>query len=852
MATTIPTPRAQPAQPAVPAQPQGDEFEQTWQEPAGLWGRLTTVQNDPIGRRILFTAFAFFILGGVNALLMRWQLARPDNTFMDPETYNRLMTMHGSTMMFLYAVPFLEGLAVMILPIMLGTRDFPFPRLTAFTFWTLLLGGGLFYASFLFDAVPNTGWYAYVPLSNIEYNPGLGLDFWLLGLSVAEVGGIAAAVELIIAVFKMRAMGMSISRMPLFAWTFLVTGFMLLFAFTPLIVGSYMMEFDRKLGTHFFKPDTGGNPVLWQHIFWIFGHPEVYLQFIPATGIVSMIVPVFTRRRIIGYPLIAVAIVTTGFLSFGLWVHHMFPAGLPQIALTFFSAASMMIAIPTGIQIFAWLATIWTGRPIFKTPFLFVLGFFGIFVLGGITGVMVASVPLDWQVTDSYFVVAHFHYVLIGGVVFPVTAGIYYWFPFATGKMLDEMLGKLHFWLFFIGFNVAFFPMHIVGMLGMPRRVYTYRSGLGWDTYNLVATIGAFMIALATLIFIINILKSRQSGQAAGHNPWGADSLEWATQQLPGPAYGFRTLPIVRSRHPLWDQAELHRGDDKMERLAQALAEWPTRWRAAVVTSTLDGHPQEVIRVAGPSIWPLVAAIGVFAIFTALIFDSIWMTALGVLLTVIALIGWHAPEEAALEDADRARQFEEAHGVRVNIAGSEIIARWAMAVAVGGLAIALATLIFSYFYLRLNARVWPLDGIPVPDLTLPIIATGLLVISAIPTLVATRAIAHDSPGRLRLGLAAAFVLGIGFLVALGMEATQWPFRWDTNAYGSLVYVLVGFVVLIVLTGLMMSAVVQFWAWRGHFNARHSAPVHNVALFWYFVIAGWLVTFATLYLTPYLI
>ncbi|HSO27680.1 MAG TPA: cbb3-type cytochrome c oxidase subunit I, partial [Anaerolineales bacterium] len=490
-----------------------DALEQRWADPKGWVGQLKALQNDTVGKRIIGTAFMFFLLGGINALLMRIQLSRPENTFLTPDTYNGLFTMHGSTMMYLFAVPLLEGFAIIVLPIMLGNREMPFPRLGVFSFFTFLFGGLLFYSSFLVGTVPDTGWFAYVPLSGPQYSPGIALDYWLLALSVAEVAAIAAGVEIVIAILRMRAPGMSISRMPLYAWAMLVTAFSLLFAFTPLIVGSAMLELDRKIGTHFFDPLAGGSPILWQHVFWIFGHPEVYIQFLPATGFLSMIIPVFARRKIVGYPLLAMAIVATGFISFGLWVHHMFTTGLPQISMMFFSVASMMIAIPAGVQVFSYIATIWTGKPVWKTPMLFVIGFLVLFVLGGITGVMVGAVPFDWQVHDSYFVVAHFHYVLIGGVTFPVFAAMYYWIPKFSGKLLSETLGKWHFWLMFIGFNITFFPQHILGLLGMPRRVYTFPAGIGWDFYNLLSTTGAFMIAFSVLLFIINFFRHFSAGE---------------------------------------------------------------------------------------------------------------------------------------------------------------------------------------------------------------------------------------------------------------------------------------------------------------------------------------------------
>ncbi|MCB0073198.1 MAG: cbb3-type cytochrome c oxidase subunit I, partial [Caldilineaceae bacterium] len=503
---TIPQRRTLHDKPRVlsPAEPLHQQLSDRWADPPGFFGWFRSLQNDALGGRIMGTAFLFFLTGGILALLMRVQLFRAENSFLSPDTYNELFTMHGSTMMYLFAVPMLEGFAIFLLPFMLGNREMPFPRLGQFSFFTFLLGGILFYTSFLFHAVPDTGWFAYVPLSGPAYSPGLPLDFWLLGLGVAEVAAIAAGVEIVIAVARMRAPGMGLGKMPILAWAYLITALAILFAFTTLLIASLLLELDRKIGTQFFNPNLGGSVLLWQHLFWIFGHPEVYIQFIPATGFVSTIVPVFVRRPLLGYNYIVMALIATGVMSFALWVHHMFTVGLPQIAMSFFAAASILIAIPAGIQIFAWIATIWYGKPIWRTPFLFVMGFIITFVIGGLSGVMVGVVPFNWQVHDSYFIVAHFHYVLIGGVLFPIFAALYYWIPLFTAKMLNERLGRWNFWLVFIGFHITFFPMHISGFLGMPRRVYTYDAGLGWEIYNQLSTIGAFILALGVLLFIIN------------------------------------------------------------------------------------------------------------------------------------------------------------------------------------------------------------------------------------------------------------------------------------------------------------------------------------------------------------
>src|SRR3954471_4976047 len=465
----------------------------TWRTGPSLIARLSSVDHKVVGRRYILTAFFFLCLGGLSAVAMRLQLARPEAKLLGPDLYNQLFTMHGTTMMFLFAVPVMEAFAVYLVPLMLGTRNIAFPRLNAFSYWVYLSGGIFLWASFMLKVGPDVGWFAYTPLSGPDFSPGKRVDVWAQMITFTEVSALAVAVEIIVTTFKQRAPGMTLDRIPLFVWSMLVTSFLIIFAMPAVMVASTMLILDRLVGTHFFNHAEGGDALLWQHLFWFFGHPEVYIIFIPATGMVSSIIVTFSRRPAFGYLALVLSIIAVGFLSFGLWVHHMFVTGLPQLGNAFFTASSMLIAIPNGIQIFCWLATLWNGRPVFKTPLLFVLGFFFIFVAGGLSGVMLASVPIDTQVHDTYFVVAHFHYVLIGGAVFPLIAAVYYWFPKATGRMLSERLGKWQFWLAFLSFNAAFFPLHILGLLGMPRRVYTYPADLGWNDLNRLSSVAAVM-----------------------------------------------------------------------------------------------------------------------------------------------------------------------------------------------------------------------------------------------------------------------------------------------------------------------------------------------------------------------
>ena len=613
-------------------------MEKTWGDRPGLIGYLSSVNHKTVGRRFITTAFVFFIFGGVLAVLMRIQLARPENKFLGPDLYNQIFTTHGTVMMFLFAVPMMEAIAVFLVPLILGTRSIAFPRLNAFGYWIYLFGGIMIFVAFILNVGPDVGWFAYVPLSGPEYGIGKRADFWAQLITFTEVSALVVATELITTIFKLRAPGMSLNRIPVYVWSVVVMAFMIFFAMPTIALASSCLIMDRLIGTQLFNAAEGGDPILWQHLFWFFGHPEVYIIFIPATGFVSAIIPTFVRRPIFGYTALVLALIATGFIGFGIWVHHMFAAGLPAMGEGFFSAATMMVAIPAGIQIFCWLATIWSGRPIFKTPFLFVLGFFFVFVLGGLTGVMQASVPLDLQMHDTYFVVAHFHYVLIGGAVFPLFGALYYWLPKFTGRMLDERLGKLNFWLMFIGFNLAFFPMHQLGLKGMPRRVYTYRPELGWGTLNMLATIGGVLLTLGVVVFLINFFVSRRRGAVAGDNPWGASTLEWATSSPP-PSYNFLRIPTVAGRDTLWTQPPNQ----------PVVTGLRSDQRQVLITSMLDADPDHVEQFPQPSLWPLWAALAATALFIGSIFTP-WAVVWGAIPVAITLIGWFWPKGKQVEE----------------------------------------------------------------------------------------------------------------------------------------------------------------------------------------------------------
>jgi cytochrome c oxidase subunit 1 len=608
------------------------ELEHTWRLRTGLWGWLTETNHQTIAKRYIATAFILFLLGGLEAAAMRLQLSRPENHVLGPDTYNQVFTMHGTTMMFLFAVPMMTAMGLYLVPMMVGTRNVAFPRLNAFGYYTYLIGGLLLYLSFLVNSGPDTGWFSYVPLAGPEYSPGKRADIYAQTVTFTEIAAIVAAIQLIATTFKQRAPGMSLNRIPLFVWSMLVTAFMIIFAMPSVAVASLFLAMDRGISTHFYNPAEGGDPLLWQHLFWFFGHPEVYIIFLPALGMVSSIIGTFCRRPVFGYTAIVLAQIATAFLAFGLWVHHMFATPIPQMGQGFFTAASMLIAIPTGVQIFCWLATIWHGRPRLQTPMLFVIGFIVVFVIGGLTGVMVASIPFDVQAHDTYFVVAHLHYVLIGGGLFPLFGAFYYWFPKMTGRLLSERAGRWHFWLFFIGVHLTFFPMHQLGLEGMPRRIYTYLAETGWGTLNLVATIGAVTIFTSVVVFIGNVLWTRRHGLAAGENPWDADTLEWATSSPP-PPYVFAHLPVVRGLHPLW----LPRAEQPI------VTGLRTDRREILVTTLLDAVPDSRYAHPGPSVFPLLMAIAVGVTFIGSIFTP-WGIPVGLGLAFLAYFGWAWPK----------------------------------------------------------------------------------------------------------------------------------------------------------------------------------------------------------------
>jgi cytochrome c oxidase subunit I+III len=743
------------------------------------WGSLTAVNHTTVGLRFMATGAVFFLIGGVLAMLMRSQLALPDNTLIDAAGYNQLFTMHGTVMMFLFAIPVLEGLGIYMVPKMTGTRDLLFPRIGAFGYYCYLFGGIIIMYSLVAGIAPDGGWFMYTPLSDAEFSPGRGPDFWLLGITFVEISAVSAGVELTVSILRGRAPGMTLTRMPIFCWTILVMALMIVFGFPPLILASILLELERAAAMPFFNAAAGGDPLLWQHLFWLFGHPEVYIIYLPAAGIVSTLIPVFARRPMVGYGWVVFSIVLMGFISFALWAHHMFTVGIPVAAQAFFSIASMLVAIPTGIQVFAWLATLWSGRVVFALPMLWIFGFLVIFICGGLTGVMLALVPFNWQVHDTHFVVAHMHYVLVGGMFFPLIAGLYYWLPLFSGRMPSEKLGRWGFWLTFGGFNMTFLLMHLTGLLGMPRRIYTYESGMGWDWLNLLSSVGGFVMAAGIAVIIIDVAMHFRFGRKAPQNPWQADTLEWALE-TPPPPYNFISIPTVSSRHPLWDNRDL------AQEIAAgnfALAEFEHGRRELLYSSGIAAKAQSIVHLPGNSWVPLQAAIALAGLCISLLTRSYLSAIVVTMISAFLLLRWSYfngahPQAAPIND--KGADELQLHSRTLDGPGL-----WGMNITLMADATLYLCLLFGWIYF------WISPDRPLPEqmpLNIGILA-GACVLMLLASLVyrnLSRRAANGVGAGLEVRLWLCCVFGILHCIAIGWLLFDSPLQFTTLTHDALI------------------------------------------------------------------
>jgi cytochrome c oxidase subunit I+III len=807
-----------------------EALERVWEPPRG-WRLVTAVNNTWIGLFYIGAALLFLVLGGVLALLMRLQLAQPENHLVDYDLYNQLFTMHGSVMMFLFAVPVIEAIGILLLPAMLGARDLPFPRLSAYAFWAYFIGGLAFFATLFFDVAPDGGWFMYPPLTSYEFSPGLRSDFWLLGIGFIEISAIAGAIEIVVGILRTRPPGMSLDKMPIYVWAMLIVGAMIIFAFPAIILATILLELERAFHWPFFIAEKGGDPVLWQHLFWLFGHPDVYIIFLPAAGLVSMIVPTMAQQRLVGYRWVVVALMGTGLISFALWVHHMFAIGMPHVTAALFSAASMAVAIPAGIQVFSWIATLWRGNVQRAAPTWFLLGFFGVFVLGGLTGVMLAVAPYDWQAHDTYFVVAHLHYVLIGGLVFPVFAAIYYWAPMVSGKRLSERAGKWACALMFIGMNLTFFPMHISGLLGMPRRVWTYSDTLGLDAWNLASTIGAFVLAGGVLVALIDALLHLRPAGKVNANPWNAGTLEW----LPMDNYAVRSIPHITSREPIWDRPSLREEVDSGRHYLPGLA---TGQRETIVTSPIDAQPQYLLRLPGYGWTPLLAGLGTAVFFLSLTVKLFVLAAAGAVIAFVSLFKW-------LWESDpkpTGKRYDVGGGVRLPdyVSGPQSHAWWAMIVLVLVDGAIFASLVFSFFYLWTVApRGWPPPGFEPPMLGASAAAAVGWVLSG-----GALALANRLLKRIESRVAFSATLAIAVLLAaaafaLNLNALSGSgLRPGEHSYTAVMYTLLAWQGLHVVLLALMAAYTIARSWAGLLSNAHRVTFDNTRVMgWYTVAQG---------------
>ena len=817
------------------------QLERIWGTGPG-WQRLAAVNHTVLGKRFMLTAFVFFAIGGVLAMLIRAQLATPNAAFVGPEIYNQLFSMHGTVMMFLFAIPMLEGLAIYLLPKMLGARDLAFPRLTAYGYWCYLFGGTIIVISMLFGVAPNSGWFMYTPLSSQPYTPGINADIWLLGVTFVEISAVSAAVEITVSILKLRAPGMSLNRMPLFAWYMLVTALMMVFGFPPLILGSILLELERAFDMPFFDPTRGGDALLWQHLFWLFGHPEVYIIFLPAAGALSTIIPVFAQRRIVGYHAIIAAIVAMAFLSFGLWVHHMFTVGIPHLALAFFSAASALVAIPTAVQMFAWLATLAHGKPRFDIPMLYIMGFFVVFVIGGLTGVMLAMVPFDQQAHDSYFVVAHLHYVLVGGFVFPMLAATYYWLPHITGRESVHRISVPAFWLIFVGFNLTFFLMHLTGLMGMPRRVYTYPSNFGWDWLNLLSSVGGFILTMGFALFAVDILLQFRFGRHFRRNLWKATTLDWAMPTRPT-AYNFASLPTITERadniNPDSIGPQLARGEGYLGFVRE------NRMETLGVDMT-TGKLEHVVILPNSTYLPLISALLTGSMVLCMLF-KVYIGAIFFAAAVVASFFFWSRETGLRTDTG---PIPVGRG-EFAPPDQEIDAPaqwWAMVFALAANATLFVSLIFGALYLWLVAPAWPPTTIVIPNVWSWCAGAALIACAVSADIVVRTNARGGSPIVI---LAANIAMDLLALLALTMALASVPDP-TAHAHSATAAALLGYGWLHVLIAGLFALNALLKTRGGYVSARRSLHIRLSALMHRYVAVTGLVAIGLVTVMPNLI
>lgn len=807
------------------------------------FGALAAVNHTTIGLRFMVTGLFFFLVAGLLGMVIRTQLAQPEQDLITPEFYAQAFTMHGTLMMFLFAIPVLEGLAMYLIPKMIGARDLIFPRLSAFGYFCYLFGGMIVLSSLFAGIAPDTGWFMYTPLSNAEYSPGRGADFWLLGITFVEISAISAGVELVVSILRSRTNGMTLRTMPIFCWYILAMALMILFGFPPLILGSILLELERAAGWIFFNTEGGGDPLLWQHLFWLFGHPEVYILFLPAAGMVSTIIPVFAQRPIMGYRWIVLSIILTGFISFGLWVHHMFTVGIPQLAQAFFSVASMLIAVPTAIQIFAWLGTLWTGNVKYGLPMLWIFGFIFIFIAGGLTGVMLALVPFDWQVHDTHFVVAHLHYVTVGGVFFPMIAGFYYWLPHFSGRVSSEKLGRWAFWITFVGFNVTFLIMHLSGLLGMPRRVYTYSLESGWEWFNLISSVGGFVMALGVAMIIIDVVLHMCFGNKAPANPWNADTLEWA-MPLPPTPYNFVSLPTITTRHPLWDDKDLASNIDAGK---FALTEPHNGLRETLGCDPVTGKTQEIIHLPTNSWIPLQGGIALAVVCISLLAKWYWFALAASAIATIILLRWswhNGAHPAAAPASTNERNDPPLHSRTMD--GPE---RWGMGAFLLANGTFFLALLFGWLYLWTVAPNWSLPATNPVDFW-PMLACGVMLTLAV--LIYLKALIPLKAGQDKD--LQRWIWWVALLALVHVLSLSW-IAWTANltptktAHDSVMAVMFLYILLHSALGTNLTVLQALRVRIGYVSARFPKEPFVLRLFWTYTLGIFWVSFAAFILLP---